>query len=93
MKLEEGREGHIDQALKRLERAANLLEQRISRRIAEADSQSGSAVDADRARLAAELDAARGRERDLEAAGAEASKALDNAIAQLRAALEDHKEG
>jgi hypothetical protein len=83
------RETRIDRAVSRLDRAATLLEQRISRRIAEAEAQGGSLIDEDRARLAAELDAARGRERELEAAGADASQALATAIVELRSALGD----
>jgi hypothetical protein len=93
MLLEADRENRIDQAMRRLDRAATVLEQRLSRRIAEAEAQGGSLVEADRARLAAELDLARARERDLEAAGAEASRALANAIAQLSAAVDARKAG
>jgi hypothetical protein len=87
MLLEADRENRIDKAARRLDRAATVLEQRLSRRVAEAQAEAGSLVDADRARLAAELDAARARERELEAAAAEASGALANAIDQLRGAL------
>jgi methionine synthase II (cobalamin-independent) len=87
MSEEPGRETRIERAVRRLERAATQLDQRISRRIAEAEAQGGSLIDEDRARLAAELDAARGRERELEAAGAEASQALATAIAELQTAL------
>ena len=87
MSEEASREIRIDRAARRLDRAATLLDQRISRRIAEAEAQGGSLIDGDRARLAAELDAARGRERELEAAGAQASEALATAIAELRSAL------
>jgi len=92
MLLEEGRDGRIDLAIRRLDRAVTLLGQRIERRIAEAQAQSGSLVDTDRARLAAELDAARSRERELEAAGAEASDALASAIAELKA-IQARREG
>jgi F0F1-type ATP synthase membrane subunit b/b' len=84
-----GREDRIERAVRRLHRAASVLEQRLERRIAEAQAHAGGLADADRARLAAELDAARARERELEAAGAEASRALANAIDQLRAAAGD----
>jgi hypothetical protein len=89
MSEEASREIRIDRAVRRLDRAATLLDQRISRRIAEAEAQGGSLIDGDRARLAAELDAARGRERELEAAGAQASQALATAIAELKTALGD----
>ena len=87
------RENRIERAVRRLDRAATLLDQRISRRIAEAEAQGGSLMDGDRARLATELDAARSRERELEAAGAEASEALARAIAELRAAIGDDVSG
>ena len=89
-------ESGIDRAIRRLERVATLLNQRITRRTSHAEAEAGSVSDADRARLAAELDAARARERELEAAGAEASQALAEAIAQLRTVLGDQdgqKEG
>jgi hypothetical protein len=97
MSEDPSRETRIDRAARRLDRAATLLGQRISRRIAEAQAQGGSLIDEDRARLAAELDAARGRERDLEAAGAEASQALAAVIAEMQTALgdqggQDHRE-
>jgi hypothetical protein len=93
MSVEAGPEYGVDRALRRLDRVATLLEQRIVRRIAQAHAEGGSLVDADRARLAAELDAARGRERELEAAGAEASAALADAIAQLQAAMDGRTDG
>lgn len=89
MFLEADRENEIDQAVRRLDRSVTLLERRLGRRIAEADARAGSLVDVDRVRLAEELDAARARERELEAAGAEASAALAEAIAQLRSALDE----
>jgi hypothetical protein len=89
MSEEPSREIRIDRAVRRLDRAATLLGQRISHRVAEAQAQGGSLIDEDRGRLAAELDAARGRERELEAAAAEASLALATAIAELRSALGD----
>ena len=53
-----------------------MLEQRLAKRMAEAGAQAGDLFDQDRAKLAAELDAARARERELDEAGAEASEAL-----------------
>ena len=82
---EPGAEDRIDQAAKRMDRAVSLLEQRLSRLSGEA--QAGGLFDQDRANLAAELDEARARERELEAAGAEASAALGRAILEIRAAL------
>jgi hypothetical protein len=89
MSEEPAPETRIDRAARRLDRAVTLLEQRIARRIAEAQAQGGSLIEEDRARLAAELDAARGRERELEAAGAEASRALAAAIEEMQTALGD----
>jgi hypothetical protein len=82
----------IDQALKRLNQAATLLDQRIARRAGAAAAEAGGAMDVDRARLAAELDAARSRELALEEAGAEASAALAEAIDALRLRLDAAKE-
>jgi hypothetical protein len=81
-----GGESALDAAAKRLERAVHLLEQRLgdSRHGGTAE---GGLFDQDRAKLAAELDEARARERELEMAGAEASAALGRAILEIRAAL------
>jgi hypothetical protein len=78
-------ESALELAAKRLDRAIALLEQRLAERSKAAAA--GDLFDQDRARLAAELDQARARERDLEAAGAEASEALGRAITEIRAAL------
>lgn len=75
----------IEQAARRLERAVLLLEQRLSRLSGEAEA--GGLFDQDRSKLAAELDAARARERELAEAGDQASKALGRAITEIRAAL------
>lgn len=79
----------LDLAARRLERALGMLEQRMGERVREAGAEVGGLFDADRARLAAELDAARARERALEEAGAQASEALGRAIEEIRAALGD----
>jgi hypothetical protein len=77
-------ENALDLAMKRLERAIALLEQR--RGAGSADG--GGLFDQDdRARLAEELDQAKIREKALETAGAEASAALGRAIAEIKAAL------
>ena len=76
----------LDEAVKRLELAITALEQRLSQLTASA-SASDPATEADRIRLADELEQARVRERELEAAGAQASEALGRAIAEIRAAL------
>lgn len=79
--------GALDLAVRRLERALAVLEQRMSERVREAGAEAGGLFDADRARLAAELDASRARERALEEAGAQASEALGRAIGEIRSAL------
>lgn len=79
--------GPLDAAIKRLERATAMLQQRLASRVSEAGAVAGGAFDQDRAQLAAELDAARARERELVAAGADASAALGRAIDDIRAAL------
>lgn len=81
--MSEGAESGLDQATRRLELALAGLEARVSRRLA----RNGGAFAEDRARLAAELDAARARERDLERVAEEASAALGRAAAEVRAAL------
>ena len=53
----------LDLAAKRLERAVLMLEQRLSERLREAGAEAGGLFDQDRARLAAELDESRARER------------------------------
>lgn len=79
--------GALDAAIKRLERATATLQQRLANRVQEAGAVAGGAFDQDRANLAAELDAARARERELMAAGADASAALGRAIEDIRQAL------
>ena len=82
-----GASGALDSAVRRLERAISLLEQRMESRLAEAGSRADGIMDHDRAHLAVELDQSRARERQLEEAGAAASLALDRAIGQIRATL------
>jgi hypothetical protein len=78
-------ENSIDKAAQRLERAVVRIERRLSRLNGEADA--GGLFDEDRSKLAAELDAARARERELAEAGQQASIALGRAIAEIKAAL------
>ncbi len=78
-------EDSIEKAARRLERAVVALEKRLSRLNGEADA--GGLFDEDRSKLAAELDAARARERELAEAGAQASQALGRAISEIKAAL------
>lgn len=75
----------LEQAARRLERAIHMLEQRFGDLTGRAGA--GELFDHDRAKLAAELDAARARERELAIAGEQASEALGRAIAEIRAAL------
>ena len=83
--------GVLETAILRLDRAVAQLEVRMNALAQEAQGANGELFDLDRAKLAAELDAARARERDLEAAGSQASAALGRAIADIRAALGDGK--
>lgn len=77
----------LDLAAKRLERALLMLEQRLAERLKQAGDEVGGLFDQDRAKLAAELDESRARERALEEAGAEASAALGRAILEIKQAL------
>ena len=77
----------LDAASRRLDLALAKLESRLSGMAATAKAEVGGLFDNDRAQLAAELDAARARERELKVAGAEAAEALDKAIAEIRQAL------
>jgi hypothetical protein len=72
----------FDLAAKRLERAIIDLEARLA-----AGGTGGDLFAADRADLAARLDASRARERALEGLASEASEALGRAAAEVRAAL------
>ena len=80
-----GGESALELAARRLEQAVNVLEQRLAQRLKAATD--GGLFEQDRAKLAAELDESRARERELEAAGMEASQALGRAILEIRAAL------
>jgi hypothetical protein len=82
-----GGESALDLVARRLEQAVHVLEQRLAQRLKTAGEDAGGLFDQDRANLAAQLDEARARERELEAAGAEASAALGRAIVEIRAAL------
>ncbi len=85
MTADAGREGRLDLAIRRLERATAALEQRLPHRLAEAGASADGLFDRDRAQLAADLDAARGREHDLTVAGEAASAALAKAIVDIQA--------
>jgi len=91
----------LDLAVRRLERAVSALEQRLATKAAEAarapalplaaalSTEPGLFDDEERARLIADLEAAREREKALEEAGEQASAALGRAIAEIRSALGD----
>jgi hypothetical protein len=82
-------ESALDLAARRLERALVQLEQRLAEGAGPPAAATGGDLfaDDDRAALAAELERARVREKELEAAGAEASEALGRAILEIKAAL------
>ncbi len=79
----------LEIAAKRLDRAVALLEQRQAQSPNSGDS---ALFDQDRARLAAELDQSRAREKELEAAGSQASVALTKAIAEIQAVIAERGE-
>jgi hypothetical protein len=87
MMREAGAESALDAGARRLDRAISMLETRLTGLMSTAKAEVGGLFDLDRAKLAAELDAARGRERELQAAGREAAQALDKAITEIRSAL------
>ena len=88
MMREASESGALDAAIQRLDRALGQLDRQVSALAAQASAANGGLFDQDRSNLAAELDAARGRERELEAAGAQASEALGLAIAEIRSVLD-----
>jgi hypothetical protein len=77
-------EDGLDSAVRRLERATALLESRLDSLVQTVSAAAGGLFDEDRSKLADELDAARGRERELKAAGEDAARALDRAITEIR---------
>ena len=85
-------EATLDAAVKRLEQSLAVLDGRVKELSGRAEGGAGGLFDFDRSKLAAELDAARSRERALEDAGADAARALDKAIASVRHALEQSEE-
>lgn len=91
MMREASESGALDAAIQRLDRALGQLEMRVTSLSAQARASNGGLFDQDRANLASELDAARGRERELETAGAAASQALGLAIAEFRSVLSEPK--
>jgi hypothetical protein len=85
--------GRLDLATLKLDRAISQLEVRLSRRLAAASAQAGDLFDADRTRLASDLDVARAREAELVQAAALAAEALDRAIDEIRDALSPRPPG
>jgi phage shock protein A len=77
----------LEAAIHRLDQAVAQLELRLGALATKAEGANVGLFEQDRARLAADLDASRGRERELESAGLQASAALGRAIADIRAAL------
>jgi hypothetical protein len=77
----------FDEDARRLDHALARLEVRMNALSSQAEGANGNLFDDDRSKLAAELDAARSRERELETAGQAASEALERAITRVRAAL------
>ena len=77
----------LSNAIDRLEKALSALESRFRALTTISARGEGDAFDHDRARLAADLDQARARERALEEAAEEASAALGRAATQVRALL------
>jgi hypothetical protein len=83
-------ESPLDQAARRLDRAIALLEQELSGR---SSAGAGELFDPARNGLAAELERSRERESALAAAGADASRALGKAIAEIEALLDAGRGG
>jgi hypothetical protein len=85
----------IEGATKRLRDALDLLEAAVERRV-EADRGQAAlagqvhAFEADRSRLAAELDTASSRSRQLESANREVATRLDEAIDTIRTVISAH---
>lgn len=83
--IREPSESALERAARRLDQALGRLEQKVAGGMTGAGG--ASLFDRDRAELAAALDQARARERQLEEAAAAASDALGRAIAEIRSAL------
>jgi len=82
----------IDSATRRLQSALEALDGAVGRRLDRDHGQAAlasqvHAFDADRARLASELDVATARGRALEQANREVAQRLDEAIATIRAII------
>lgn len=86
----------IDEALRRLSSALELLESAVDRRLENSQSVSGleselHRLGTDRSRLAQSLDAAEARAADLASANAEVSRGLVNAMESIRDVLARHE--
>jgi hypothetical protein len=86
----------IDTASRRLTQALDALEAAVERRREGDRSEAGlaaqiQALGHDRSQLAADLDAASARARQLETANRDVAHRLDAAMASIRAVLEDEK--
>jgi hypothetical protein len=92
MTRETGEGGPLEVAIHRLDRALAQLDVRLGALASAAGTGAGELFDQDRAKLAAELDATRGRERALHEASVQASRALGRAIVEIRATLEDERD-
>jgi len=84
--------GTIDTATRRLQSALEALDGAVGRRMESDQGQAAlasqvHAFDADRARLAAELDQIRARSGDLEDANREVSRRLERAVDTIRTVL------
>ncbi len=79
----------LAEATRRLDRALEQLKAACAAKVSAVtpDEVAYAALESDRTRLAAELDAALAREGELESAAAAASRALGRAAAEVRAAL------
>ena len=84
----DGADTALDAAARRLDLALSTLEARFVAKISALRDTDPDLLDQDRVELAAQLDAARSREKALEAVAAEASAALGRAAAEVRAALQ-----
>jgi hypothetical protein len=81
-------ESALDAAVSRLDRAVGALEARLASQFSARADTDPDLFERDRAELAAQLEAAKSREKALEAVAAEASAALGRAAAEVRAALQ-----
>jgi hypothetical protein len=84
-------ESLFDQAVKRLDRAISLVEQKLASSAPPASAAKGE-QDRLAQELAQELALSKAREKELESAGAEASAALAKAIEEINAALDSQRE-